>query len=102
PLSYATQLRDAMRNIRATPTRQHGRSHTYVCDELTTSTHVFVRRDTVRKPLQQPYDGPLKVLERRDNFFVLGLNGRRDTISIDRLKPAHIEPSSASSLQPLC
>ncbi|CAN8032302.1 unnamed protein product, partial [Ixodes persulcatus] len=95
PFSYATQLREVMRNLRVTPTRHHDRHPTYVCDELTSATHVFLRRDAVRKPLQQPYDGPFKVLERRDKYFVLDLNGRHDTICVDRLKPAHIEQSSA-------
>ncbi|CAN8031683.1 unnamed protein product, partial [Ixodes persulcatus] len=90
PLSYVTHLREVMRNLRATPTRHHDRHPTYVCDELTSATHVFVRRDAVKKPLEQPYDGPFKVLDRRDKFFLLDLNGRRDTNSIDRLKPAHL------------
>ncbi|CAN8021794.1 unnamed protein product, partial [Ixodes persulcatus] len=95
PLSYVTQLREVMRNLRATPTRHHDRHPTYVCEELTSATHVFVRRDAVKKPLDQPYDGPFKVLDRRDKFFLLDLNGRRDTISIDRLKPAHLDLNTA-------
>ena len=38
---------------------------------LPTATHVFVRRDAVRKPLQQPYDGPFVVLDRSDKFYTL-------------------------------
>ncbi|CAN7977710.1 unnamed protein product, partial [Ixodes persulcatus] len=90
PLSYVTQLREVMENLLATPTRHHNRHPTYVCDELALATHVFVRRDAVKKPLDQTYDGPFKVLHRREKFFLLDLNGRRDSISIDRLKPAHL------------
>ena len=36
---------------------------------------MFVHRDTVRKPLQQPYDGPFAVLDRSDEFYTLDLNG---------------------------
>ena len=43
------------------------------------------------KPLQPPYDGPFPVLSRSDKHFTVKLNGRTDTISIDRLKPAHCE-----------
>ena len=30
-----------------------------VSESLATTTHVFIRRDTVRKPLQPPNDGPV-------------------------------------------
>ena len=52
------------------------------------STHVFVRHDP---PLQQPYDGPFKVLHRTDKHFTLDINGRKEVITIDRLKSAHVE-----------
>ena len=61
---------------------------------LQSCTHVFVRRDAVKKPLQPPYDGPYKVLDRQDKYFKLW---KTDTFSVDRLKPAHLEiaPSTA-------
>jgi len=56
---------------------------------------VFVRHDALRSPLQPPYDGPYRVLERKDKCYVLDLAGRQDTVSIDLLKPA--KSSSTSS-----
>ncbi|KAG8181039.1 hypothetical protein JTE90_024785 [Oedothorax gibbosus] len=53
-------------------------------------SHVFVRRDSVKKPLQPPYDGPFKVLDRTDKTFTLDINTKRSVINIDRLKPAFI------------
>ncbi len=32
-----------------------------------------------------------RVLDRSDKFFTLDLNGRTDTVSIDRLKPAYVD-----------
>ena len=56
---------------------------------LATCTHVFVRHDAVRKSLQPPYDGPYKVLEHSRKHFVIEIKGKRDTISLDHLKPKH-------------
>ncbi|KAI0221410.1 hypothetical protein LSAT2_027247, partial [Lamellibrachia satsuma] len=59
--------------------------------ELSTATHVFVRVDVHRRPLQAPYQGPFKVVERHEKFYKLDLGTRHDTVSIDRLKPAFLE-----------
>ncbi|GFW95146.1 uncharacterized protein TNCV_313501 [Trichonephila clavipes] len=42
----------------------------------------------LRRPLQQPYDGPFKVLQRKDKVFFLDINGTRVSVCIDRCKPA--------------
>ena len=47
----------------------------------------FVRHDAVRKPLQPPYDGPYPIINK---YYT---KGRTDNISIDCLKPAHLDPS---------
>jgi hypothetical protein len=48
-----------------------------------------VRHGAHRTPLQAPYDGPFRVLERRSKSFLLELNGKQDVVSLDRLKPAY-------------
>ena len=52
---------------------------------------VFVRRDAYRPPLAPPYHGSFRVLERGEKFFILDVSGRRDSVSVDRLKPAYID-----------
>ena len=64
--------------------------------DLSTATHVFIRHDAVRKPLQPPYDGPYPVIKRTDKHFTIKINNRTDTISIDRLKPAHLDTTDAA------
>ena len=102
PASYITQLRQSMRALRCTPPRQPSQYRDHIDSSLSTASHVFVRHDAVRKPLQQPYDGPYRVLARSDKFYTLDLNGRKDTVSVDRLKPAHIDqvPADSSSSLP--
>ncbi|KAL4718146.1 hypothetical protein ACJJTC_011827 [Scirpophaga incertulas] len=55
---------------------------------------VFLRDDTVRRSLQPPYSGPHCVLSRTDKTITLDLGGRQITVSIDRVKPAHIDIGS--------
>lgn len=95
PNSYASRLRQYMRDIRPSPTRQTCKL-THVHPDLATCDYVFVRVDAVRKPLQPPYEGPFRVISRKDKTFVIDRNGRKDTVSIDRLKVAymHTRPTS--------
>ena len=90
PTLYVDRLKRALQALQP----PHGRTQTrrtHVPEALQTCTHVFVRRDAVRKPLQQPYDGPFKVLSRTPKHFKLDLGNRTTSISIDRLKCAHLD-----------
>lgn len=83
-------LRQHFHQLRPTPTSNHATSFTpFVHKDLMSSTHVFVRDDTVRRPLQRPYLGPFHVLEKRPKFFKVQLNTTRKWISVDRLKAAY-------------
>ena len=57
----------------------------------------FVRNDTVKLPLQHPYDGPFKVLNRTAKHFTLDIAGKKKVISLDRLKPAYLDNSLPST-----
>ena len=62
--------------------------------ELAAATHVFVRVGAHRCPLQSPYQGPFKVIDRQAKFYKLDLGTRQDSVSIDRLKPAFFEEAN--------
>lgn len=87
---YVSQLKAHMRLVRPSPPRFTQRN-TRVSKILSTATHVFIRHDAVRKPLQPPYDGPYPVVKRTNKYFVVNINGRNNTVSVDRLKPAHLD-----------
>ena len=79
-----------MRALRPISTKRHGEAPRFIYKELKTCSHVFVRHDAVRKPLQSPYDGPFLVKNRNDKAFDVDIRGKTVTVSIDRLKPAFV------------
>ena len=109
PLSYVDTLKELMNQLQYQQPRSPSSNPTFVHKDLTDCTHVFVRNDAKKPPLQPTYNGPFKVVDRKTRHFVIARNdGRTDTVSIDRLKPAysmvssdtHIEQSHSSSYQP--
>lgn len=75
PASYVAQLTTAMQTLRATTSQKQLRQLLYISDEL--------------EHCAQHYDSPFWVIERHNKYFLLDVNRRRkDTTSIDCLKPA--------------
>ena len=92
PSNLLERLRTAVGQLRPVPTSAHGLPNTHIPPALRACRFVFVRRDGAKKPLQPLYDGPYEVLEHGDKYFRLRIGTREDTISIDRIKPAHHDP----------
>ena len=99
PGRYVDRLRQHMRNVSPSRTRAQ-LVKAQMPKGLTQASFVFVRVDSVRKPLQQPYKGPFQVLKKTDKFFTLFIGGKKETVSVDRLKVAYVEPPS-SPLEPV-
>jgi hypothetical protein len=68
--------------------------------DLFNSSHVFVRSPPAHPPLAPLYHGPYKVLQRRPHSFRLQIGSRTDSISIHRLKPAHLPVGTLPALPP--
>ena len=58
---------------------------------MTHAKFVFVRRDAHHAPLQKPYEGSFKVVKAGEKTFEVERGNPMETISIYRLKPAHVD-----------
>ena len=92
PASYVTRLKLAMQHVQASPVHKQPSRSVHIDESLFSGTHALIRRDARRTPLQRPYDGPFKIVQRAEKHFTLDVNGRKQVISLDRLKPAHYDP----------
>ena len=88
------QLRDFAGSLAPIPTSQHGPITPFIPQSLKAAPYVFVCTDASRSPLQNLYTGPYKVLRRSEKTFILDYGGREENVSLDRLKPAHVDPSA--------
>ena len=95
PSNYVSRLRQAMTELRPTPSSNHSSGKCFIYQDLKTCKHVFLRDDTIRKSLQPPYTGPFPVIRRNDKQVMINVKGKEIFVSLDRVKPAYLfeEPS---------
>ncbi|XP_073669733.1 uncharacterized protein [Paramisgurnus dabryanus] len=86
-----SNLLDNARLFAPVPTSRHGFPQSHVPAGLQTADYVFIRHDAHRGPLRPPYEGPFRVLETGDKHFMVDRGGKPERLSIDRLKPAHLD-----------
>ena len=92
PTALLPALREIVGNMHPIPTSNHSARTPSVPKHLRQAEFVFIRKDARHNSLTNPYEGPFKVLARQDKFFTVDIGGKPDTISIDRLKQAEIDP----------
>lgn len=88
---FVVQLRNKLAKLRPTAASRHSQPKTFIFRDLPVATHVFLRDDTVRRPLQPPYTGPYEIIKRKEKTMTLNIRGKNVEVSLDRIKPAHIE-----------
>ena len=52
--------------------------------DLNSCSHVWLRRDRIRRSLEAPYSGPYKVLGQFPKYFVIELPSGKSNVTIDR------------------
>ena len=90
---HLSKMRTFARSFSSPPTTIHGKDTPYFPAALKQAKYVFIRHDAHRSPLQRPYHGPYKVVATGDKTFKVDVGNREETVSVDRLKPAHIDES---------
>nr|VZI44764.1 unnamed protein product [Spirometra erinaceieuropaei] len=85
PTSLLHCLRQFMRTLSPVPTGS-STSPFYLEKDLATCSHVYLRCDRVRRPLEPPYDGPFRVLSRGPKTFRIQRDNREEVVSVDRHK----------------
>lgn len=102
PSEFLQKLRKYFNLLRPTPVSHHSKNKMFVLKNLDDCSHVFLRTDAVRQPLETPYTGPYEVIQRlSDRVFTIRIKDKDVNISADRLKPAFIlnEPPEIQSNQ---
>ncbi|KFD69783.1 hypothetical protein M514_17905, partial [Trichuris suis] len=89
---HSDELRVFFDSVRPAPTRRQRSRGWFVPKELHDCTHVFLRHDAPRPPLSPTFDGPYRVTARTAKTVTIMQNGKLKTVSIDRVKPAFIDP----------
>nr|VZI40174.1 unnamed protein product [Spirometra erinaceieuropaei] len=90
PENLVHRLRQFMRSLSAVPPRTP-MTESYVEKDLDKCTHVLVRYDRVRQPLESPYEGPFRVLARNAKTCRILRGDKADVVSVDRVKAAVAE-----------
>jgi len=101
PAEFLNDLRSTVQSFSPTKMAHHCHPVVHIPHDLKTCQYVFIRVDKHRMPLQAPYIGPYRVVSRKQKTFKIDVGGRTDVISIDRLKPAHVDSSSPVTTPPV-
>ena len=89
---HLQNMRNMAGRLVPAPDAWHGTKAIAITKGLDEAEYVFVRRDATHSPLQTPYTGPYKVLQKQGKYFVIKCGEREESVSVDRLKPVNAEP----------
>ncbi|UYV65660.1 hypothetical protein LAZ67_3004992, partial [Cordylochernes scorpioides] len=89
---FVQQLQKQMELLKSLNEKHHSKTKVFVHKDLKTCSHVFIRTDRVKKPLEPPYEGPFPVLDRTDKMV--------ETRSGKMQDPAHERIMAEESAKP--
>lgn len=91
---FITSIKETMNQLIPQETSWHTNQQTFVPPDLATCQFVYLRNDSVKASHIKPYDGPYKVIRRNEKLITIELRNRHTTVSLDRVKPAYLEPDN--------
>ncbi|UYV84229.1 hypothetical protein LAZ67_X001595, partial [Cordylochernes scorpioides] len=83
-------LQKDMSSLQPMKSRINRNPNVFIHKDLQSCSHVFIRKNRVKKPLEPAYEGPFRVLKRTVKYFTVMVKGKEDNVSLDRLKPAYL------------
>ncbi|XP_011169943.1 uncharacterized protein LOC105202947 [Solenopsis invicta] len=90
PQIFIDDFRRYMRQVKPVPAAHHHKQRAFFFKELNSCSYVFLSNDAVRKPLERPYSGPFKVLQRNSKkVYTIEVNGKPLSVLVERLKSTH-------------
>lgn len=95
---FVNHLRKVFSHIRPVQASNHSVVKFFKFKDLDNCSHVFLRTDSVKAPLQCPYEGPFEIVSRSKNYFAILIKGKEVKVSLNRLKPCFLE-SDAQAYQ---
>ncbi|XP_026475630.1 uncharacterized protein LOC113380707 [Ctenocephalides felis] len=90
PTDLLSRLRQHVAHLQPSKYSNHTNNKPFIFQDLQTCTHIFLRDDTIRKSLQQPYQGSYEVLKKDDKTVNILTQKGNTRVSIDRIKSAYI------------
>jgi len=88
--TFTGKLQEYMEQLTPYRAPRLAEQNIFVHKDLKNCTHVFLRIDRVKKPLENPYEGPYLVKNKCDKYFTISIKNKDVNISVDRLKSAYI------------
>ncbi|CAI9728976.1 Hypothetical predicted protein [Octopus vulgaris] len=85
---YVTRLKRFLTDIPSF-TRKLQNVKSFLPSDIKSWTHVYVRNDAAHNSLKYKYTGPFKVLSVTDKTMTLEMNGKKEIVSVDRVKKAY-------------
>lgn len=95
---FLSSLRTTFADLKPIPATRHGNQKTFIHKDLVSTNYVFTKINGLKPSLTPRYEGPFKILEKHQKYFVIYKNNKPTTLSIDQLKPAFMLNEDINSI----